>query len=150
MEAMIRKQRERALTRNKASAFRVRKRPVNQEKINRYISEHLKRPGSNNDLDIDMDIDSAGMIGARFVKHATIDNANGKCIATPAGISVYTPSNTGPRTPLATSSPQGSSNGDTSASHNLYFLPKINMLIYISTVISTAKPQPQPQPHLRY
>jgi hypothetical protein len=146
MEAMIRKQRERALTENKASAFRVRKRPVNQEKINRYISEHLKRPGSNNDLDIDIDINSAGMIAAIFVKHATIDDANGKCIATPAGISVYTPSNTGSRTPLAASSPQGSSNGDTSASHNLYCLHKISMLIYNSTPISAAKHQP----HLRF
>lgn len=67
---MIRKQRERALTMNKASAFRVRKRPVNQEKINRYISEHFKRSGSNDDLDIEMDIDSAGMIAAIFVKLA--------------------------------------------------------------------------------
>ena len=145
MEAMIRKQRERALTKNKASAFRVRKRPVTQEKINRYISEHLKRPDSNDDLDIDMDIDSAGMIAAIFLKRATIDDANYKCIATPAGISVYTPSDTGLRTPLAASSPQGSLNGYTSASHNFYFLPKINMLIYTSTAISTAKPPP----HLR-
>jgi len=122
MEAMIRKQRERALTKNKASAFRVKKRPVNQEKINRYISGH-QRPGSNDDLDIDMDVDQAGMIAAIFVKHATIDDANHKCIATPAGISVYTPSDTGPRTPLAASSPLGNSNGYSAASHNIHFLP---------------------------
>jgi hypothetical protein len=65
MEAIIRKQRERALTKNKASAFRVRKRPVNQEKINRYISEH-KLPSSNDDLDIEMDIDSAGITAVYF------------------------------------------------------------------------------------
>jgi hypothetical protein len=140
MEAIIRKQRDRALTKNKASAFRVRKRPVNQEKINRYISEHL------NDLDIDMDIDSAGIIAAIFSKHATIDDANNKCIVTPAGISVYTPSNTGPRTPLAASSPQGSSNGYSAASHNIHFPSSIKMLTYISTAISTAKPRR----HLRF
>ena len=123
MEAMIRKQRERALTKNKASAFRVRKRPVNQEKINRYISEHLKHAGSNDDLDIDMDIDSAGITIAISSKYAMIDNANKKCIVTPAGISVYTPSDTGPRTPLAASSPLGNSNGYSAASHNLHFLP---------------------------
>ena len=140
MEAMIRKQRERALTKNKASAFRVKKRPVNQEKINRYISGH-QRPGSNDDLDIDMDVDQAGMIAAIFVKHATIDDANHKCIATPAGISVYTPSDTGPRTPLAASSPLGNSNGYSAASHNLHFPPKLKMLTYISPAISTAPPR---------
>jgi hypothetical protein len=67
MEAMIRKLQERALI-NKASAFRLRKRPVNQEKINRYINEHSKRPGSNNDSDVDIYIDSAGMIAAVFAK----------------------------------------------------------------------------------
>jgi hypothetical protein len=66
MEAIIRKQRDRALTKNKASAFRVRKRPVNQEKINRYISEHLKLPSSNDDLDVEMDIDSAGITAVYF------------------------------------------------------------------------------------
>jgi tetratricopeptide (TPR) repeat protein len=104
---------------NKASAFRVRKRPVNQEKISRYISEHFQRSGSNDDLDIEMDIDSAGITASIFSKNATIDDANGKCIATPAGISVYTPSDPGLRTPLATSSPQGNSNGYSAASHNL-------------------------------
>ena len=141
MEAMIRKQRERALTKNKASAFRVRKRPVNQEKINRYISEHLKHAGSNDDLDIDMDIDSAGIIAAIFSKHATIDDTNNECIVAPAGISVYTPSDTGPRTPLEASSPQGSSNGYSTASHTLRFSPNLKMLTYISTAISTAKPR---------
>jgi hypothetical protein len=138
MEAMIRKQRERALTTNKASAFRVRKRPVKQEKINRYIAEH---PGSNNDVDIDMDIDSGGITTAISSKHATIDDANNKCIVTPAGISVYTPSDTGPRTPLPASSPQGSSNGYSTASHTLRFSPNLKMLTYISTAIPAAKPR---------
>jgi hypothetical protein len=66
MEAMIRKQQERALTSHKASAFRVRKRPVSQEKINRYINEHPKQPGSHDDLDVDMNIDLVGMIAAVF------------------------------------------------------------------------------------
>jgi hypothetical protein len=139
MEAMIRKQRDRALTENKASAFRVRKRPVNQEKINRYISEHFKRSGSNEDLDMEMEMDSAGITALYFPS-----NANNKCIATPAGISVYTPSDPGLRTPRAASSPQGSSNGY--ASYNFYFLPKIKMLIDSSTAIWTAKPQR----HLRF
>jgi hypothetical protein len=39
MEAMIRKQRQRALV-HKRSAFRLRDRPVNPEKIRRYINEH--------------------------------------------------------------------------------------------------------------
>jgi hypothetical protein len=68
MEAMIRKQKERAMASNKASAFRVRKRPVNQEKINRYINEHPKRSGSNDDSDVEFNIDSAGMIAASFAK----------------------------------------------------------------------------------
>jgi hypothetical protein len=141
MEAMIRKQRERELTKNKASAFRVRKRPVNQEKINRYISEHLKRPGSNDDLDIEMEIDSAGIIASIFSKNATIDDANNKCIVTPAGVSVYTPSDTGPRTPLAAASPQGNSNEYSAASHSLRFPPKLKMLTCISTAISAAVPR---------
>ncbi|KAF4628664.1 hypothetical protein G7Y89_g9490 [Cudoniella acicularis] len=94
MEAMIRKQQERALQK-KGTAFRVRKRPINPEKINRYIKEHPERPGPHDNLDVDINIESA---------------------ATPAGISVYTPSNTGPRTPLAAPSPQEISNGYTVAS----------------------------------
>jgi hypothetical protein len=39
MEAMIRKQRQRALV-DRRSAFRLRDRPVNPEKIRRYINEH--------------------------------------------------------------------------------------------------------------
>jgi hypothetical protein len=63
MEAIIRKQQERALTKNKASAFRVRKRPVTQEKINRYIYEHPRQFDSNNeDLDVEMNMASASMI----------------------------------------------------------------------------------------
>ncbi|KAE8454659.1 hypothetical protein EG329_000282 [Mollisiaceae sp. DMI_Dod_QoI] len=95
MKAMIRKREERASISNKASAFRVRKRPVPEAKITRYIHEHPKRPSSDGDVDVDMDGDSA---------------------ATPAGLSVYTPSNTGPRTPTAAPSPQGISNEYTAAS----------------------------------
>ena len=42
MEAMIRKQRQRE-SEHKSSAFRIRKRPVNPEKINRYMKEHSER-----------------------------------------------------------------------------------------------------------
>lgn len=41
MEAIIRKQRERILESSKPSAFRVRKRPVPQGRIDRYIKEHV-------------------------------------------------------------------------------------------------------------
>ncbi|CZR62619.1 uncharacterized protein PAC_12516 [Phialocephala subalpina] len=61
MEAMIRKEQERALM-NKPSAFRVRKRPVSQKKIDRYKHEHPEQLDSTNDGDIDMNIDSAGII----------------------------------------------------------------------------------------
>lgn len=69
MEAIIRKQQERALE-HKPSAFRVRKRPVSQQKINRYIKEHPRSPlGANEDMNMDgnMDgnMDSGGMISAR-------------------------------------------------------------------------------------
>lgn len=40
MKAIIRKQQQRLVEDNKQTAFRVRKRPVTQGKINRYIAEH--------------------------------------------------------------------------------------------------------------
>jgi hypothetical protein len=61
MEAIVRIQEERAAI-NKQSAFRVRKLPVNPEKITRYIKEH---PGSaaniNDNMDVDRAIVSAGV-----------------------------------------------------------------------------------------
>lgn len=65
MEAMIRKQQKRKLESNKRSTFRVRKRPVNPEKINQYIKEHpMQLIGENKDRNIDGNIGSAGMVPA--------------------------------------------------------------------------------------
>jgi hypothetical protein len=62
MEAMIRKQRKRMSENNKRSAFRVRKRPVPQEKINRYVKEHgVERITADNKGNVQVNIDSAGM-----------------------------------------------------------------------------------------
>jgi hypothetical protein len=44
MEAIIRKQQKRRSESNKRSAFRIRGRPVNPERIDRYIREHPIRP----------------------------------------------------------------------------------------------------------
>ncbi|OBT47133.1 hypothetical protein VE00_03127 [Pseudogymnoascus sp. WSF 3629] len=87
MEAMIRKQHKRALESNKPSAFRVRKRPVNPKKIDRYIKEHPTNSFGANEMD--------GNMGSA---------------PTPGAISCYTPSNTGPRTPQAALSPHTGSN----------------------------------------
>jgi hypothetical protein len=67
MEAMIRKQRQRALI-HKRSAFRLRDRLVNPEKIRRYINEH---PDLNIALNEDEDgsMASAGM----FSMHHTVE-----------------------------------------------------------------------------
>jgi hypothetical protein len=137
---MIRKQQERALT-NKASAFRVRKRPDNQEKINRYINEHPKRPGSNNDSDVDIYIDSAGMLPLYLPRFAAIhDVANHMC-----------------KPPLQVSASIHHQIRDLEhhlrpqfhrkvgmdivvQAHNICFPPKPRVPIYINTTISTDKP----------
>ena len=65
MEAIIRKQRKRVLESNKRSAFRVRKRPVPQGKIDRYITEHnTARIAGNYDKNIDGNTEPVGMIPA--------------------------------------------------------------------------------------
>ena len=61
MEAIVRKQEERAAI-NKQSAFRVRKQPVNPEKITRYIKEHpVSAANVNDNMDVDGVIISAGV-----------------------------------------------------------------------------------------
>jgi hypothetical protein len=65
MEAMIRKQRKRLLESNKQSAFRVRGRTINPQKITRYIKEHPVQPfdeGIGRNMDGDTSI--VGMIPA--------------------------------------------------------------------------------------
>ena len=64
---MIRKHKIRALEINgkKRSAFRIRKQPVDPEKINRYIREHPA--GANDDRKIGGNIGSAGMLPAALV-----------------------------------------------------------------------------------
>lgn len=72
MEAMIRKQKERAGM-NKASAFRIRKRPVKQAKIDRYIHGHP--PDSDTEDRADMEIDSAGnttVLASVIVSHNAV------------------------------------------------------------------------------
>jgi hypothetical protein len=65
MEVIIRKQQKRLLEENKRSAFRVRKRPVPPEKINRYIKEHGIEPiTANYDSNINGNMGLGGMIPA--------------------------------------------------------------------------------------
>jgi hypothetical protein len=62
MEAMIRKQQERALI-GKQSAFRVRKKPVASQKISRYMKEHcIPALAANEDMNVDGSMDIAGKI----------------------------------------------------------------------------------------
>ena len=62
MESMIKIQQKRNLE-NKPTAFRVRKRPVNPGKIKRYMKDHpMPAFGANKDGNMDMSMDSAGMI----------------------------------------------------------------------------------------
>jgi hypothetical protein len=59
MEAIVRKEEERAAS-NKQSDFRLRGRPVNPEKITRYIKEHPELAASANDMvDVMVDVDGA-------------------------------------------------------------------------------------------
>lgn len=61
MESMIKIQQKRNLE-NKQTAFRVRKRPVNPEKIKRYMRDHpMPAFGANKDGSMDGSMDSAGM-----------------------------------------------------------------------------------------
>lgn len=65
MEAIIRIQQIRASDVNhpKKSAFRVRKRPVNPAKIDRYIKEHpMQSLSANKEGNMDVNMDSVGMI----------------------------------------------------------------------------------------
>jgi len=60
MQAIIRKQQERDAE-NKSSAFRVRGRPVDPEKINRYMKDHpMQSVSANKDKNRDPNIGSAG------------------------------------------------------------------------------------------
>jgi hypothetical protein len=61
MESMIKIQQKRNLE-NKQAAFRVRKRPVNQEKIKRYMRDHsMSTFSANKDENMDESMDSPGM-----------------------------------------------------------------------------------------
>jgi hypothetical protein len=60
MQAIVRKQQERDAE-NKSTAFRVRGRPVNPEKINRYMKDHpMQSVSANKDKNRDSNISSAG------------------------------------------------------------------------------------------
>jgi hypothetical protein len=75
MKAIIRIQEKRAADSQqpKNTAFRVRKRPVNQGKIDRYKKEHpLQSPGADPDV-MDGNMSPAGMIPATF--RASFDNS---------------------------------------------------------------------------
>jgi hypothetical protein len=77
MEAMIRKRQERESESNKKTAFRIRGRPVDEEKIERYMRDHPKQLPINDHIDMDID-------------------RNMSLADTPAGIIYYTPSDTEP------------------------------------------------------
>lgn len=96
MESMI-KIRQKRKWENKQTAFRVRKRPVNPEKIKRYMRDHpIPAFGANKDGNMDGRMDSA---------------------ATPAAISYYTPSATGPLTPYDGLSPPAAGSPQSSFSY---------------------------------
>ncbi len=61
MESVIKIQQKRELE-NKQTAFRVRKRPVNSEKIKRYMRDHpMLAFGANKDDDMDGNLEAAGI-----------------------------------------------------------------------------------------
>jgi hypothetical protein len=62
MLGMIRKREERQSKSNKETAFRIRGRPVNVEKIERYTRDHPRQFASDNDIGMDQNMDPAGMI----------------------------------------------------------------------------------------
>ena len=67
MEAIIKLQQKRLLESKKRSAFRVRKRPVSQGKIDRYKIDHAAELGSaGHDSIIGGDMDS---VGKAFASH---------------------------------------------------------------------------------
>jgi hypothetical protein len=117
---MVRKREERQSESNKQTGFRVRGRPVKEEKIQRYMRDRPKElaAAANDDDDVDMD-------------------RNMSPADTPAGISYYTPSDTGPFSPQEASSPQTSlrPHSDTDLQHsansqvNLTFIESIMQLI---------------------
>jgi hypothetical protein len=58
---MVRKREERQSETNKQTGFRVRGRPVKEEKIQRYIRDHPKELADAN-VDMDLNMSPAGMI----------------------------------------------------------------------------------------
>lgn len=62
MEAMIKKRQERESESNKQTAFRIRGRPVNEEKIERYMRDHPKQLATDDDIDMERDMSPAGML----------------------------------------------------------------------------------------
>lgn len=100
MESMIKIQQKRELEK-KRTAFRVRKRPVNLEKIKRYMRDYPTLAfGANKDENMDGNMD--GNIDAT---------------ATPGAVSYYTPSETGPLTPQEAPSPYVTANPESSCSY---------------------------------
>jgi hypothetical protein len=59
---MVRKRQERQSGSNKQTAFRIRGRPVNDEKIERYMRDHPKQFATDDDIDMDRNTNPAGMI----------------------------------------------------------------------------------------
>jgi hypothetical protein len=62
MEAMISKRQERQSESNKQTTFRIRGRPVNEEKIERYMRDHPKQLATDDDIDMERNMSPAGMI----------------------------------------------------------------------------------------
>jgi hypothetical protein len=135
---MVRKREERQSESNKQTGFRVRGRPVKEEKIQRYISNRPKElaAAAADDVDMDRNMSPAGMILStgrllwiNYLMRSRID--------TPAGISYYTPSDTGPLPPQEASSPQTSlrPHSDTDAQHSANYQVNINFIESIMLLI---------------
>ena len=58
---MIRKRQERESESNKLTAFRIRGRLVNEEKIERFMRDHPKQLATDDDVDMDRNMSPAGM-----------------------------------------------------------------------------------------
>jgi hypothetical protein len=64
MEAMIWKREERQSESNKQTAFRLRGRPVNERKIERYVRDHPKQLATGDSVDMDRNMSMASMIAS--------------------------------------------------------------------------------------
>ena len=123
---MIRKRQERQSGSNKQTAFRIRGGPVNEEKIERYMRDHPKQLAIDDDIDMDRNVSPAGVI----LSSQDLDELSNARIDTPAGISYYTPSDTGPLTPREAPSPQTSlkPRSNTDPQHSAYSQVILNVM----------------------